>query len=47
MANYNTGRSLSLLQQLRQLGDVSRDPPRLVLGEQFDGGSGYLNVPIR
>jgi len=34
--NYNTARSLSLLQQLRQLGDIRRDPPRLIVGEQLD-----------
>jgi len=27
-------------------GDIRRDPPRLVFGEQFDGGLGFLNVPI-
>ena len=27
--------SLRLAQQLRQLGDIRRDPPRLISGEQF------------
>ena len=31
-------RALLLPQQLRQLGHVRRDPPRLVLGAKADGG---------
>jgi len=33
--NYNTARSSSLLQKLRQLGDIRRDPPRLIFAEQL------------
>jgi hypothetical protein len=33
--NYNTARSLSLLQQLRQFGDIRRDPSRLIFAEQL------------
>jgi len=36
-----------LLQQLRQLGDIRRDPPGLILGEQLGGriGYGFLELP--
>ena len=33
--NLNGGLDLKFAQQLRQLGDIRRDPPRLVLGEEL------------
>jgi hypothetical protein len=37
-SNYNTDGALSLASnQLRQLRDIRRNPPRVVFGEQLDG----------
>jgi len=37
--DYNTARSSSLLQKLRQLSDVRRNPPRFVFAEQLGCGA--------